>query len=299
MQRFVIRFLLFVIAATGPAFAAADQGMTSETHRKNVGKIVWAKERLLMDAQDRIALQTSFKYGEPIYGRVYLSKSIAVLGQEQNCANGNLAFQLKAYVDGVDKGVINRNAFGSEAWTTVQVTLWLSPGDEKDRMNRGLPEKWDAIAASLPVGVHKVKVEFYSLVLKQGCSLKLAEGGFTFEKTAKAAGPLGQKLPEALMRNARLEAEMVRAVKDQGWKDEEPVRAVIIERDWRMIRTPFGVITHREINTHIVLKKFADGRIRANDISFRQEARPGGGWGPTEVYGIGMRSYPVDPGELK
>jgi hypothetical protein len=299
MRRLASCCMLLVATATCPVLAAADQGITSETHRKNIGRIVWAKERLRMDAQDRIALQTSFKYGEPIYGRVYLSKSLAVLAREQSCPNSTLAFRLNAFVDGVDKGVINRNAFESEDWTTVQVTLRLTPGDEKDRMNIGLPEAWDAIAASLPAGSHKVRVEFYSLGSEKGCALKLASGEFTFEKTDKAVGPAGLKLPEPLMRNTKLEAEMVRAVKDRGWKNEEPVKVVIVERDWRMIRDPFGTITHREINTHVVLRKLADGSLRANDISFRQEARPGNAWGPTEVYGIGTRSYPVDPKELK
>ncbi len=290
---------LAVTALLSPAPGAADQGMTGETHRKNIGRIVWAKERLRMDSQDRIALQTSFRYGDPIYGRVYLAKSMSAIAQEKGCPNTNLTFQLKAVVDGADKGVISKNAFESEEWTTVQVTLRLTPGDQIDRMNDGLPEKWDAMAASLPSGSHKVRVEFYSLGSAKDCSLKLAEGEFAFEKTDKAVGPAGVKLPEPLMKDPKLEAEMVRAVKDRGWKNEEPVKVVILERDWRMIRNQVGTITHREVNTHVVLRKVADGSLRANDISFRQEARRGNTWGPTEVYGIGTKSYPVDPGQVK
>jgi hypothetical protein len=66
-----------------------------------------------------------------------------------------------------------------------------------------------------------------------------------------------------------------------------------------MVRYLLGTVIAREVNTHVVLRERADGSIRANDISFRQEARPGGAWGPTEAYGIGTRSYPVDPPELK
>jgi hypothetical protein len=282
-----------------PAPAPADQGLTSETHRKNVGKIVFAGERMRMDAQDRIALRTSFRYGDPIYGRVYLPKGLDESSRDKGCPNPSLAFRMRAFVDGVDKGIVNAKSFESRDWTTVQVTLRLTPGDDKDRMNIDVPEMWETIVSSLSPGPHKVRLEFLAGDTGKGCPVKLADGEFAFEKTDKAAGPAGAKLPAPLMKDAKLEGEMVRAVKDRGWKNEEPVKVVILERDWRMVRDPFGTITHREINTHVVLRKVVDGSFRANDISFRQEARRGGAWGPTEVYGIGTKSYPVDPAEVR
>jgi hypothetical protein len=301
MRRVVTCCLLLVAAATSPALAVADQGMTSELHRKNIGRIVWAKERIRMDAQDRIPLASGFQFGEPIYGRAFFPKSIVTIGEEKSCPNSRAEFRLRLYVDGVDKGLINRHYMEGKDWTTIQVTLKLTPGDEGDTGNVGVPDNFAEIVETMAPGLHKIRVEFIGQAGDRTCSLKLAEGEFTFQKSDQPVQTTaaGQKLPPALMKNSALESSMIQAVKDRGWKNEEPVKVVILERDWRMIRNPFGTITHREINTHVVLRKFADRSIRANDISFRQEARPGNAWGPTEVYGIGTKSYPVDPSELK
>jgi len=297
MQASRISIALLISAS----LAAQDQGITGETHRKNMGKIVWSKQRIQKDAQDQTPLTNRFQHGDPIYGRAFFPKSIVTLGKEKNCPNPQAEFRIKAFVDGVDKGWLLRHYLESSTWTTVQVTLNLVPGDEKDRMNIGLPEKWAELVGAMAAGTHKVRVEWYGQVGDDACGLKLAEGEFAFEKTDKPVqtAAAGQKLPPALMRNAALEASMIQAVKDRGWKNEAPVKVVIVERDWRLIRNLLGTITHREINTHVALKKHADGSYRGTDISFRQAARSGGKWSPTEVYGIGLKNYPVDPKEVK
>lgn len=292
---------LVLAALVAAPLAAQDQGITSETHRKHLGKIVWSKQRIRMDAQDQTPKVSSFQWGDPIYGRAYFPKSIVALGQEKNCPNPSAEFRIKAIVDGADKGWIHRHYLGSQAWTTVQVVLQLAPGDPRDDMNGGVPEKWAELVEAMAPGTHQVRIEWYGQVGDRSCGLKLAEGEFTFTKTAQPvqAAVAGQKLPPAQMRNGALEASMIQAVKDRGWKNEVPVKVVIIERDWRMVRNWRGTITHREINTHVALKKHADGSYRGTDISFRQEARPGGKWGPTEVYGIGLKNYPVDPKDVQ
>jgi len=92
---------------------AQDQGMTSETHRKNVGKILWAKERIKKDIVDQVKFETNFDISDPLYGRVFLEKSLPRLseGQGSNCYNNNSNFRLKVYADGIDKGFINQNYF--------------------------------------------------------------------------------------------------------------------------------------------------------------------------------------------
>ena len=64
--------LLFLTAA-----AWADQGMTSATHSANVGKIVFSTEEIKFKNEDPSKLRTSFREGEPIYGRLYFARSMA------------------------------------------------------------------------------------------------------------------------------------------------------------------------------------------------------------------------------
>ena len=72
---------LVLAALVAAPLAAQDQGITSETHRKHLGKIVWSKQRIRMDAQDQTPKVSSFQWGDPIYGRAYFPKSIVALGQ--------------------------------------------------------------------------------------------------------------------------------------------------------------------------------------------------------------------------
>ena len=101
------------------------------------------------------------------------------------------------------------------------------------------------------------------------------------------------KLPIAKKKDAALESTMIKAIKDRGWENESPIKVVIVEADWRIIRDYLGNILRREINTNVILKK-NDGTCRLTDISFTQEFKGGNSYGATEVYGIGMKNIPFD-----
>ncbi len=283
---------IFVFFLAGLA-CAQDQGITSERHRENIGKIVWAKERIQFNAQDQIMLTNEFNADDPIYGRVYLPKSLVRLGADEHggkCPNQTSNYRIKVLVNGESKGVLNEQWFEKESWTTVQTTPRLASGDDADRQNRGVPAKWLELVNELPDGDHAVTFEFWGG--PADCEATFAEGGFTLKKAGAATATLGV-LPEAKMTEASLQQEMIQAVKDQGWTNEHPVDVVIIEPEWRIIRDILGNIIRREVNTHVVLKKNADGSCRANDISFTQQHVGNSQFGKTEFYGMGMRSYPV------
>ncbi len=287
----VLAFIIVIILA---GFAwAQDQGITSERHRENVGGIIWAKERIKFDVQDQITLSTEFNADEPIYGRVYLPKSLVRLGADEdgrNCPNQASNYRIKLLINNESKGVFNEQWFEKDSWTTVQLTPRLAPGDDGDRQNRGVPDKWIELVNELPDGDHAVMFEFWGGPVD--CEAKFAEGGFTLKKVGAVSTTLGI-LPEAKMTDTKLKQGMIQAVKDQGWTNEYPVDVVIIEPEWRFIRDLTGNIIRREINTHVVLKSYTDGSCRANDISFTEQHVGSNQFGKTEFYGMGMRSYPV------
>jgi hypothetical protein len=91
--------------------------MTDKTHSANVGKIVWAKERILLDGQDRIKPATAFNSDDPLYGRVFLSKTLARLDAEDNggkCKNSAGNYRLKVFIDGQSTGIINEQRTPSD-----------------------------------------------------------------------------------------------------------------------------------------------------------------------------------------
>ncbi len=283
----------FVAIFLANIVSAQDQGMTGKTHSANVGKILWSKERIQKDSQDQMKFETSFNANDSLYGRVFLAKSLARLGAEDNggkCKNSDGAYRVKMVIDGESKGVINEQHVESPTWTTFQIGLNLRAGDTGDRQNIGVPEKWRAAVQALPDKSHKVKMEIWGG--PQNCELKYAEGEFVLNKAGGSMASLGT-LPEAKMVNAALEQEMIAAVKGQGWTNEGPTKVVIIEPEWRLIRDVFNNVTDREINTHTLLKSTKDGSCRANDISFRQPHFGNNKFGNTQFYGLGLKSYPV------
>ncbi len=294
------KILFLVIGLLFANIIAQDQGMTGETHRKNVGKILWAKERIKKDMQDQIKYETTFDISDPLYGRVFLEKSLPRLseGQGENCYNNNSNFRLKVYVDGIDKGDINRNYFpGGSTWTTAQINLNLSPGDNVDDVNGGVPDEWAKLLKELDNGMHEFKFEFYGGDGDQ-CLKKFAEGSFTLNKSGEQVAAKLKKLPEAMKKDSKLEESMIKAIKKQGWQNESPIKVVIVEEDWRIIRDFLGNILRREINTNVILKK-NDGTCRLTDISFTQEYQGGNKYGITELYGIGLKNIPFDCDAVK
>ncbi len=120
-----------------------DQGITSQTHKNNIGKIVWAKTRIKFDSQDNINFINEFSQDESIYGRGYLLKCLYYLSIEEGdeCLNSNNEYEIRLNLNGIDKGLLYTNYFPDQDWTTFQITLKLDKNDSPDRINKGLPEK--------------------------------------------------------------------------------------------------------------------------------------------------------------
>ena len=288
MKKLLLFVPIFCFLLTSLTFSQ-DQGMTGETHKKNIGKSLWAKERIQLNKQDQTKYDTVFDVSDPLYGRIFLEKSLPRFAEDQgaDCRNPYANFKLKVYINGEDKGYINEAYFyGGEAWTTAQINLHLSAGDKADNINRGIPEKWADLVKGLPNGEHQCKFEFYGGEMKS-CLLKVAEGSFTLNKTGEMVTKKLDKLPDAKKKDSALENEMIAAIKKLGWQNESPIKVVIIEEDWRIIRDALGNILRKEINTNVVLKK-NDGNCRLTDISFERPYRGNNKYGSTEVFGIGL-----------
>jgi len=301
MRKIIIVSITIVVLFTTLSFSQ-DDGITSETHKKNVGKILWAKERIKKDMQDRINYETVFDASDPLYGRVFLEKSLTRISESQpiECQD-NIEFHLRLFINGEDKGRFHDGTWTDRRWTTGQISLNLTPGDEVDWVNVEVPEKWAAFVKGLRNGNHNIKIEFYGGKGTYGsegsgyakCQKKLAEGSFTLNKSGEMTSGKLKILPVAKKKDAALEAEMIKAIKARGWQNEAPIKVVIVEPDWRIVRNSFGVILRKEINTNVILKK-TDGTCRLTDISFERPYQGGSNYGATIVYGVGMKDLPFD-----
>lgn len=94
------------------------------------------------------------------------------------------------------------------------------------------------------------------------------------------------RLRPAKMNDAGLEAEMTRAYRDAGWK--ENVRGITITApEWTIKRDPVhGAITHRSIPADMIVQAQGKTTCRYFSVSYKQQY-DGAGYGVTTYAGTG------------
>jgi hypothetical protein len=63
------------VRPSGPTFSEQDQGILNELHRANVGKVVFTREDMSVQAITQAAFADNFDLGQPMFFRVYMARS--------------------------------------------------------------------------------------------------------------------------------------------------------------------------------------------------------------------------------
>lgn len=100
------------------------------------------------------------------------------------------------------------------------------------------------------------------------------------------------ELPTPRMRNAQLEATML-SLANAHFSGIKVEKVFIMDSDWQIQRNALGTILRRTLNTAIVVKE-SNGKYYLRDLSFEQPYSGGGGYGTTQVYGVGVKNDPVN-----
>ncbi len=116
------------VAVTASARRFPDQGLTSKTHAKHVGKTVFSKGPIPFRKEKGVTLGKSFRVMDPIYGRVYLHRSLANSTVQLNTRSvvGAAGYYLRVFIDGKPfskKAFFEGGVGQSEAYACV-VTPW-------------------------------------------------------------------------------------------------------------------------------------------------------------------------------
>jgi hypothetical protein len=284
----LLLFLLILTAATW-----ADQGMTSATHSSNVGKIVFSTEEIKFKNEDPAKLRTSFRLGEPIYGRMYFARSMAntelyhsQLGESLPPGGGREGnWEVKLSVDGENQnvrfGAFTEGKVSEKAereWTTWQFNLF--PDQDSLKESR-ITDPWIKVAAGLQPGSHQIEVEFYA-TQGQYRSKPMAQGRFTLvvgEGDSFAAGAF----PPSSYAGSDLESlkEMMKIALDGPVaKDGEEILDVSVTSDWNPGRYTDTLVEFRKIQgTVLWADNNGDGVCRYTSYWFIQD-KSGDGWGP-------------------
>ena len=268
-----------IVNETGSAFSSAV--FTSEFHKEHAGKIVFSKGKLVVKQESPSSVATDFSANDYIYGMVYLK------GTFTEVTKGDWNVQLKIDVDGNQK-VDRTFSISKEDRERTYLNIEIAP-DPAIAETQGAEIYTKALGEISPRR-HKIKVKL------NGGYTTLAEGEFDLdasggvERFSKISDQLRSKrlakvrMPEAAMKNAQLEKEMVAA---SDHENDKPLRAVITASEWTIHRHPIsGAIEYRTINTALATKRLTDGTCRIFYLSFKQMYQ-GGSYGKTQPHGVG------------
>ena len=283
------RILLFTLLLCG--LTLADQGMTSQSHADNVGKIVFSSSEIKFRNEDPSKFITTFKLGDPIYGRMYFPQNMLNTPLYHSQGNDVLPaggyregeWEIRLYVDGQSQNVkFNNFAMGKVSekaereWTTWQVNL--APDDPKFRENN-IVDPWIKIAARLKPGTHEIKLEFRA-VQGQYYSKPMAVGSFQMvvDEGADFAAGVFPKDTYTGSDLASLKESMKYALVGPVAKSASEITDVSVTSDWRHGRYTDTLVEYRKIQgTVLWADTDGDGVSRYTTYSFIQ-TKQGNGW---------------------
>ena len=295
-----------ILAFADKAYTNANASMagaaTGSLHTENKNKIVWTTKKFPNGPQNASDIKTSFKSGETIYGTAYLSAKLI-----DRIRPGGSKLYLTIKVD--DKKIhfydpyiavteeMKQNSF-------VNFSLVPSLSDdlslETQDGNKTLKEFNELMTQKGPM-TYKISLSFeFSKTnekIEGSFNYDLSDGADYSEKIkAKLEEAMAGevKLPEGLMKNPALEAEMLKLVTKYATKGEKYAKPRILSADWGINRNNLGIITDRTVMTAFVAT-FPDGHCELQRRIFVQDYAGGGSYSNN----LKMLDDPYSPKKMK
>lgn len=262
--------LNMVITKESPKHPAdlPNDGITSPTHQKYMGKIVFSKKEATLERGKEMESEFTNKFTlggpDPIYFRVYMNNSLSnyitrLFETDSRRLKDLLATYLfKFYLDGTPivytRYGAGRTAFSvpdKQAFTTFRSSFYKDDGYSKG--TNMFKEFLSKTEDKLTPGDHKIKVEVYPFddYSERFIAPMVASGEFTLTVSGNAFNPNDDTvcLPKAMMQDKKIESGMLKAFNNS---EGEGKIVRIVESDWTI---------ERNENTGIILKRTIDGII--------------------------------------
>ncbi len=279
------------------AMYTPDEGIKSDLHKKNVGRIVFAKKRVDANGGSD-QLSTQFNLGDNIYGRAFMTTSMVnyktfLAGFPDANKNSEGRFMVKVFIDDQKDGqMLLQNTLSGEMENKTTFTIPINGAGEDAESNN---EDFFKTLNALPDGMHNVRVEAwggmdYSAVTK----VPVATGEFTLIKKPGVQTKLGRNFNnvQTKMNNPDLEAKALAKMnshaKENGWK-ETFTKIKITDEDWSIIHNQLtGAILYRAISI-MALAKWPDGHCTIQDFTITQDYNGAGYQNSVKLGGIGSQ----------
>ncbi|MFB9090586.1 hypothetical protein [Flavobacterium paronense] len=262
-----------------------NDGITSPTHKKYMGKIVFSKKEAALEWGKEIESDFTNKFTlggpDPIYLRVYMNNSlsnyITRLSEKDRRSSKDItaAYSFKLYLDGIPilySRYGTRSAFSLEekqTFTTFRSSFYKDDGYSKGtNVFKNFLSKTED---KLTPGDHKIKVEVYPMDDYDDVFLApmVASGEFTLTVSANAFNLNDDAvcLPKAMMQDKKIEAGMLKAFNNS---EGEGKIARIVESDWTIERNQTtGIILRHAIDGIIAFTK--NGKCKYQVFGFAQD----------------------------
>jgi hypothetical protein len=293
MSRIALYFtevVLFMLLCTSTA-VLADQGVTSPTHKKHMGKIVWSNNVVSFRSPDESAFKNKFSINEPIYGRIYYNKALTnqmvyLSGHEQKMRDGS--YKILLHADGkpynASFGAFNSSTLTGDPashWTTWQ----FSPNPKKREDGEAVViDRWVKFTRTLSPGEHKIRFDLFATMGQYESKSAIASGEFTLiiadgDKIKSTA-----RLPADTYTGsdkAALKKKMKKALVGPVTKNANEILKITIPSKWKngtYRRPPY--LPYRKI-TGVVLWQDSnnDHLCRYTSYNFIQD-KSGNNWSP-------------------
>lgn len=288
-------FLLYgftqMLFAQEVSWYSKDMGFTSSVHKKYVKQIIWSKSIINFNEQESARLETKFKLTDPIYGRIFLERSIRntplyYKSNNKPTENSRNSFEWKLYIDGKDTGgsfgVFYQAFFNDDMgknWTTWQFSPHLLNPDAGEEQEIGAA--WEKAVRGLSVGEHSVRFELWGgSELQFRSSEPMTVGTFTLlvskgEKVATLA-----KFPKETYSGndtSQLREQLKKALAT-GKISYSDIVKLAITTDWAYSRYTDSKKEHRKISAAVLFSdKDNDGVCRFVTYNFISD-KSGNGW---------------------
>jgi hypothetical protein len=265
-----------------------DEGMTSDAHTKNVGKVVFSKSEIAEKNENQSAFTTSFSGADLLYARCYLAKSLWNTPQYEKVSeytrgdtayitrtpkrNEQSSFTVELLVDGkkpfdipeVANSYFGRNEmlytstqtdYNKEKYKT-KTTFGLFIKTSQKEMDAGIGGvDWAVLVNALSAGVHTITMSVYG-----GSSVPVCTGEFKYTKIAGLFVNTGIdynmviKNNPAGMNNPAYETQM-KALVMQHEQVKSVVKLIITDTDWNIVKNEdTGAILYRQLNGICIVK---------------------------------------------
>ena len=288
-------------APSGPSLHA-EQGMTSEFHKKNVGRFVFSVAPIVIGKEDPAQIKTSFTLNDPMYSRCYMAHSMT----NECTVEGEVCYSARLVVHFLVNG--REVAVWNEAPKTNEIlkehTTYEFPSlTERLKLKYGMNTFfYERVVPALKVGSNKIDVvanvkriyadkPFISKpVCKNTITLNVAPGDIK----AFLARNLPE-LPRAGMHDPALEKAIFRLLPGRTFKGDTPINKIIIASPgWNYVRNRLtGIIVNRYITAWVPMK-LPDGSCMLYKVYFREENQGGNRYGRVFMAGTsGVGPYRV------